>query len=698
MFSKTVRFTLFFAVFFAAVAGIYSKRGTTTVVLDVFYTKMLSAFERQDYDDAVEKIHQLLARAGPDTDGSYETLYFHLGKANLLARNLPEAETSFKDCISRYPEGKYFYLCHLGLGRTYMLGEGADPMERAMILLGQTPPRVLGESTERKEQAIQALKIAAKDRDCAMEAGHWLTSVYTDLNRRDEALAVCRDMIGTEVRTPQQTTAAVEYIEFLTNTNLSGLSVWLEYISDQSGVRNLMAWFVNQVVVEGDKRVGEEQHESALALYRAVPTRNHILESQKAALKTLRKQRDDLQKKVEEEWSLPFNRRSSAVSDLSEIKSAVTLAETALKAIEEKPDLDAALLMRRGRCLFYLKRDEEALTCFRTLLEKFPASPDAESGAYAEIMILNKRKDIEGIKEKSGDFMRKYPESKRLEQVASLAGEVLVQSGNWKDVGVFYRGLETKFPKSETMDRFIFFQGHAYFQEANFKESTPLFEKILTIYPNSPLAEYAQYYLAMSHFLTNDYEKTLAACGDLLKRFPNGRFAGDLQYRLSYIDFNDKEVDQADNIIRILGDFLKKHPDDLSNGSMLCLMGDTYRKKKEKAKTDEEGKKYEDQALQCFDKAIWLENRPDDVIQYALDNSTTILQGRKDWSAIAELHGKFLKTKPDSQLALISATWVANALARDGRAAEAAKLIVTALKPRIADPACEQVELSSMNS
>jgi tetratricopeptide (TPR) repeat protein len=165
-----------------------------------------------------------------------------------------------------------------------------------------------------------------------------------------------------------------------------------------------------------------------------------------------------------------------------------------------------------------------------------------------------------------------------------------------------------------------------------------------------------------------------------------------MQYRLSYIDFNDKEIDQTDKVIRDLGSFLTAHPEDLSNGSMLCLMADTYKKKKEKAKTDEEGKKFEDQALECYDKVIWMNERPDDVIQYAIDNATTLLQGRKDWEAIAELHGKFLKTKPNSPLAMISATWVAKAYARAGRGPEAAELLATTLKSRIADPGCEQVE------
>jgi len=318
--------------------------------------------------------------------------------------------------------------------------------------------------------------------------------------------------------------------------------------------------------------------------------------------------------------------------------------------------------------------------------------PPEEYNAYKEISFLYRRGDYERVQDKCDRFVRNYPGSKGVESVCVMKGGAMEQLGKYKEVGEFYRELESKYPKSEAMDRFIFFQGCSFFQEANFIESTFLFERFLKTQGNSPLAENACYYLAMSHFLSNDYEKTLAASRDLLKRFPNGRFTGDLKYRISFIDFNDMEVDQTDKIIRELGDFLKKHPNDLSNGSLLCLMADTYRKKREKAKTDEEGKKYEDQALQCFDKVIWMKDRPDDVVQYALDTSTTILRGRKDWKAIAELHGKFLKIKSDSQLALISATWVAKAYARDGRPQEAVKLLAGVIKTHIADPSVEHVE------
>ncbi len=638
--------------------------------LSKMFNESEAAFAAKDYGTGVSKITELLTALGPGKEAPYETLYFYLGLGNLLGKKLPEAEAAFKDSIKRYPKGEYTSRAYLGLGRACML-QG-------------TPAK--------KEEAINALKSAAADPIYRSEAGLWLGQVLSELGRQEESLKVFRSLMGSDVRTAQQTTAAVEAIGLLANLGkIEDLNAYLDRLSNQSGVRNAIAWFTNQIVVRGDQMISDKKFDVALAIYRSVPPRSQVLDTQATSLVAMRKELKLLEDKVEAEKNKPLAQHTNASELLNSLKSAVELAESAMKAIEEKEDLDAALIMRRGRCLFYLERDEEALVCFRTLLAKYATTPDAEAAAFAEIIILNKRKEIELIKEKCEQFMRKYPQSERIEQVATLAGEVLVQSGNWKEVGSFYRGLEIKFPQSASLERYIFFQGLAYFMERNFKESTPLFDKFLKTYPNSELTETALYYVAMSNFLSNDYKKTLTSCREYLTKFPGGRYAGDMQYRLSFIDFNDKETDQSDKIIRDLGAFLKEYPDDLANGSMLCLLADTYKKKMEKAKTEEGAKANEDLALETYKKAVWTESS-EDVIQYALDTATSILQGRKDWEGIAKLHGRFLEEKPNSSLALISATWVAKSFSRAGKATEAADLLAKTLQTKIADPSSEQVE------
>jgi tetratricopeptide (TPR) repeat protein len=640
-----------------------------------------AAFTAKDYPTAVAKIEELLKALGPNKDAPLELLYFNVGLGNLLAAKPVEAEVAFTEYLKRFPRGEYASRAYLGVGRA---------------CIDQATP-------EKKERAIEALKLAARDPRFRSEAGLWLGEVYTELGKRDEALVVFKSLMGSDIRSPQQTTAAVAVIGLLADTGkIEDLILYLDRLSNQAGVRDALAWYANQVIVRGDELVGTQAYESALTIYRSVPPRSQIVEIQKSALDAQRKDLKILEARVEQEKTKPLGQRSSASELVGNLKPAIELAEKALAAVEEKADLDAALLMRRGRCLYYLDRHEEALVCFRTLRNKYASAPDAKAAAYAEIVILNKLKNIPEIKVLCDAYLRKYPDADNVEQVATLAGEVLVQSGNWPEVAKFYRNLETKFPQSESLDRYTFFQGLAIFQEGDVKESTPIFTKFLKTFANSPLAENAMYYVAMSNFLTNNYKETLKTCKEYIAKFPDGRYAGDMRYRLAFIDFNDKGPDpedstataayenkMCDKITKDLSSFLADHPDDASAGSMYCLVGDAY-KKKTSDKPDELVK-FQKLALEAYKKAVWSESS-DDVIQYALDTATTMLSGNKDYAGIAALHSEFLGRKPDSPLALLSASQVAKMKTREGKGAEAAEMLGNALKSRIGNPSAEQVE------
>ncbi len=580
---------------------------TSPATLNRLFKEAETAFGAKDYFTCINKITELLKDLGQGKEAPYELLYYYIALSNLYANNLPEAATSFKDCIKRFPQGEYTSRCNLGLGRALMQEE----------------------SKSRKEESIGPLRIAANDAKYRSEAGFYLATVYTDLGRHEEALKVLKGLMGSDVRTAQQTQAAVDAIRLLADGKLEDFAAYLEHISHQPGVRDAIAWFTAQLILSGDEMVTAENYEGALVAYRSVQPRNQILAIQNVALETLKKNKKILQDRVDAEQGKPISQHTNAGELLSGIAPAIKRAEEALKVIEQKTDLDASILMRRGRCLYYLKRNEEALTCFHALRERYPASSDAESAAYGEIVILADRQDIEGIKDKCDKFMSKFPNSDHLEQVATLAGGVLVQSGKWTEVGNFYRGLEAKFPQSKNMESYVFYQAVSFFQQALFKDSTPLFEKFLKNYPDSDFVETASYYVAMSYFISNDYKKTLEACRNYLTKYPNGRYAGDMQYRHSFIDFSDKDTDQNDKIISDLGTFLKDHPDDLAKGPILCLMGDTYRKKMEKAKTDDEVKALEKLALDCYLQAIRTES-PDDVVQYALDTATAMLQEKEN--------------------------------------------------------------------
>ena len=678
-----------------------------------------TAFEKKDYTTTVAKLKEVIGTLviDPKTkiNPAYEELYFHLALAHLLGGQFPDAEAAFEKCAQLFPKGEYATRCQLGIGRAC----------------------ILQENDEKKQKAIKALREAAKEPKFRSEAGLWLGQILIEMKQPEEALKVFRSLMGSDVRSNQQTLAAIEVVGLLADLGKEeDLVSYLDRLSHQPGVRDAITFFVNEIIRHGDELVaksgdesaGSGNYEAALVIYRAVPPLSQILETQNLALAAMRKDQSTLERVINSEKDKPIEQRSNAAELLSNLKPGIELAEAASKVIEGKKDLDSELLMRRGRCLYYLKRYEEALVCFRTLRTKYKSAPDVEHAAYAEIVILSKLKDILELRDKCQQYMNKYPASTHIEQVTALAVDVLVQSHNWKEVRSFCSKLEADFPKSENLETYVFYQAVAFFMEGNFGESTPIFTRFLKDFPTSERVETAMYYMAMSHFLHNDQREAVDACKDYLKKFPDGYYAGDMQYRLSFIDYNDKDV-KSEKIIRDLSGFLKKHPKDAAAGSMYCLLADVYKKVKPDPKASEKAQIEESDAnevLACkaYMDAVETES-PDDIMQYALDSASAIMQRSNvdvmqriqhpddkgeakdgidptefvrnnkaaNWKAIGEMHGKFMKRKPDSQLFLLSARWIARAAAhgKDGYPA-AIKVLADVMEMKFGDPTSEQIE------
>ncbi|MES2996691.1 MAG: tetratricopeptide repeat protein [Verrucomicrobiota bacterium] len=630
------------------------------------------AFTAKNYKTAVAKIQQLLPHLPDPADPGRELLLFNLGLAHMLDGNFVEAEKAFSVSAAAFPNGEYTSRAYLGIGQSAMRQGGA----------------------EKQDVAIKAFRRAAADPKYRAEAGLSLGILYSETGKNAEALQVFRSLMGSDVRTPAQTAASVEAVDLLANSGqIENLVGYMDRLINQEGVRDAITWFVNQVIVKGDEIIESKgNYAAALAIFRSIPPREQILAIQaeqiaerKSELGLLKENVGKLDAKDEK-----LAGRIQAINELIDsYEGLLKQVEEATKAIENLKNLDAMLLMRRGRCFFYLDRKEEALLCFSTLREKYPASEDAQSAAFAEIVIHHELKNIDKLQSLGEAYLQKYPEASNGEQVASLVGELLAASNDWPRVLSFFQDMEQKYSNSASLDRFVFFQGVAMFQNGDFKNSAVLFEKFIKNHPQSQLQEAAVYRVAMAYFLTNDYGKTLAWCKEYLTRFPDGQWAGDILYRLAFIDSQDKEADQSEKIVKSLNEYLEKKPADPAAGPMFNLLGDTL----QKIKSGNEAvlKANEDKALDAYRSAVWA-SKADEVIQYGMESATTILQKRKDWQGMADLHNRFINERPDHPMALLSVNWVAKAMQRLDKPEEGAKLLADVMAKNIADPASEQVE------
>ena len=130
--------------------------------LNRLFAEAEAAFAAKEYTTAVAKIEELLVALGPNKEAPLELLYFNIGLGNLLADKPAEAEAGFREYLKRFPKGEYASRSFLGIGRAGIM---------------QATP-------EKKERAIEALKIAAAGSQVPLGSG---TLARTGLHRPRQA-------------------------------------------------------------------------------------------------------------------------------------------------------------------------------------------------------------------------------------------------------------------------------------------------------------------------------------------------------------------------------------------------------------------------------------------------------------------------------------------------------------------------------
>lgn len=650
--------------------------------LDKLFAEAEAAFKSQDYDASAAKLEALLkeSQAGDQTAPVFEMVRYNLGLAYLNAEQEDKAIKVFQECLAAFPKGAYTSRCRLGLGRAYMV-------------------------TNKDDEAVRELTAAALDPRLRTESAFFLAKVYTNMGKKAEALKVLDGLLKADVRTPDQTSSAVEAAALLGELGEPEvLAAYLARLNGEIGVRKAYAWVTTQYVVKAeelgkldpkdDDATRTRKHASALALYSAVPPRAHILSVQRPMLEDARKTLAEWEARVKAErdrkpapapaGGTPAAEEEANADDMPDFlvrgRAFVEAVANALTNIESIPDMDATLITRRGISLARIGCNTQALLCFREVRAKYPQSVDAERAAFSELVVLhrlNQGKDLESL---AREFLAKYPNSENAEQASRLVGKALIDKGDQKAVADFFGELYTKFPQSETREDYLFTQAQATFQQAEFKAARELYEKLLKDYPASLRTEEVNYRIALSYFLSNDYKNSLASLNGYLQKYPNGEYAADATYRLAFIKYQDTEQDNSLEIIRDLEARIAKNAADPAAGAMLCLLGDVYQKKEDIPR-----------ALQAYRRAVF-SNSGGDVRQYGLDTATELLREAKDWKGIADLHGEVLKERPDDPLAILSANWVAKARSREGKNEEAAKTLADTLAKWIESPANEQVE------
>ena len=249
--------------------------------------------------------------------------------------------------------------------------------------------------------------------------------------------------------------------------------------------------------------------------------------------------------------------------------------------------------MRRGRCLYYLDRYEEALGLFPhdphqiRLPPRTPSRRLTRKSSFSTSSRTSRRSRRSAMTTCGNTRTRRMPsKSPRWPAKCSSKAEI----GRKSAPSTAASKPSSRNPKASTATRFSKvspfpgrqLQGvHADFRPSSSRISrTARWWKTPSIMWRCPIS------------CPTTTRKPSPPARNTSRKFPDGRYAGDMRYRLAFIDFNDKDVGP------VRQDHPRSHhlPDQASRttlaaGSMLCLIGDTYKKKNPTSPTNSRSSK-----------------------------------------------------------------------------------------------------------
>ena len=563
--------------------------------------------------------------------------WFNLG-------DFAKSAAAFENYLKVYPSEKDVNAVKMGLGRTYLkLGKDDDGIKMLLEVAGV--PELKG------------------------EAGLLLAEHYKKAGNTEGALKILTSIIGDGVRTPEQIQAALMAADlYVVSGDTEKAATLLESVKGGGGTSGENVIQLNNIGLKlGDKMLEEKRFREALGAYQAVRRKSEVARLQKeriarlqTAIKTAKGGKEDLEAKLAGD-------------------------KTMLDELEKRTDYDASLFYRLGRCYFEMQRPWEAILAFDEIVTTFKDFPQRDKAMYGMIMANASLKRIARAQEECEKFIRDFPDSSEVGTISELFGMLSYQSGDLQKAADNFEKAKG-FPKADK-EHLMFLRGNVLFEMQRFQDAVTEFSILKKDFPTSTYLDDADYRVALAYFYQNDYKSTMKALESYIKTRPKGQYVVDAKYRLSFIKFQGGKVDEA--MQELIG-LINESPNDPNIAQVYILLADGFSRK---ATTDAEHSEEDSKkALEGYMNGV-KKAKTEDVLRYAMEQATELLQSMNRWAELAEMWQTYLKTHDkDPTVRLKAIYWIVRALIRDNKVDEARKLLGDNIRPFISNPANDQVE------
>ncbi|MCB1208897.1 MAG: tetratricopeptide repeat protein [Verrucomicrobiales bacterium] len=598
----------------------------------------LAAFQEGKYQEALSKVEAIKAMVTKP----FDALTFIEGACHFNLNDYAKAIASFEFYIQTFPDGENINPVKMGLGRAQIVGGDA---EKGVAILKE----VVGAAPDLKG-----------------EAGLIIADYYFHkANKPDEAIKILTSVLEGGIRTAEGIQAALMAADiYVAQGEVDKASGLMDKVRSASSGGDNVAQMNNISLKLGDQMLERKSFREALAAYQMVRRQSEITRMQKERIAKI-------------EQSLANPGKGPVRGSKDELEARMKSEQELLTELEKRPDYDASLYYRLGRCYFEMGRMWEAILAFNMIVEDFKTFPQRDKCMYGTILANAQLKRVKQARELCERFINDFPDSSEIGQISELFGMLAYDN---KQLDEAEQAFDTAlgFPKADK-ERLLFLRANVLFELQRFVDARNCLENVLAINKDSAYKDDAQYRIALTYFYQNDSKGVSKALKQYLEENPKGQYVIDAKYRLAFIKFQAKDTDGAMQDLEAL---VQEGPNDPNIGQVYALLGDGYNQRQEY-----------DKALEAFAAAVSKAKTPE-VMKYAMDNATDLYSANGQWKELAEMWEKFYETaKDDEQQALKAIYWISRARAREGNIDSAKKLMSEAIKPKMANAANEQVEV-----
>jgi TolA-binding protein len=594
-----------------------------------------NAYKAGDYDVAIEN----LAAVAKNPAGATEGILYELGFAYFFKEQYQEAVTTFELFTQKFPTSKNSAEANLTLGQS-------------LIKLGS-----------RAEEALGYLAKAAARTEFAEEARFLAATAYLEMGDTEKAAKMLQTAMSANASGANVLRLSLELIDaYIKAEDYDKAIDALKKIAASASYPDVIVQVNYRFVQIGDRLLESRDYISALEAFSGARPRAQVIAIQTKRLAVMGSLKETFAAQIaaaeKSKQALPIGTKDKAAALEAMIKNTATI----LGDVRDRADYDTTLQYRIGRCYFNMERYWPASVAFEAVALENPKAKDAPTSLFGAIMshLRLKRPAVAGAL--CDIYLKEYPKEKQAEQVYETKATLLLQEGKNTETVAFLEPYFKENPISAAREKLLTLLANARLQAGDYLAAAGNYEALRKEFPTSTASvEEWTYRRALCDFLRNDYDATLKSFAAYEKDYPDGTYRADLRYRMGFILLAKKDYDGLITSMRAL---LRDPNSEANSGQIHALLGDALL-----------AKGAVDDAATEFAAAVRTAGGDKNVIDYAIEQASSLLRGGRRWNELQVLWQDTLKQNSDSPLALRAVSELSKLLSRDNKKDEARALL-----------------------